>query len=136
MAELHLFGQIEGGSGFSQRRLFCKWGLHAGESWGELGGTGMDPQGTVTGAGDRYRLRTESAGTVRLELGVVTRNMARYGVCLELGTVTLGTQRVTLGTLGTQTVTLGTQRVTLGTRRVTLGIQTVTLGTLGTLGTQ
>ncbi|XP_066031133.1 LOW QUALITY PROTEIN: B9 domain-containing protein 2-like [Chamaea fasciata] len=173
MAELHLFGQIEGGSGFSQRRLFCKWGLHAGGAWTLLAGAGAgqtqldDPQvddvahwghpldmhlatrglqgwpklllevwhvdawgrrglagygvchvpsapgchrvtcvtwgprGTrgqrllgaggprlrvpevaVTGAGDRFRLRTESAGTVRLELGVLPRNMGTFGVAL------------------------------------------------------
>ncbi|KAM6989016.1 B9 domain-containing protein 2 [Passerculus sandwichensis] len=50
MAELHLFGQIEGGSGFSERRLFCKWGLHAGAAWTLLAGLGAgqtqldDPQ--------------------------------------------------------------------------------------------
>ncbi|XP_058678883.1 B9 domain-containing protein 2-like [Ammospiza caudacuta] len=173
MAELHLFGQIEGGSGFSERRLFCKWGLHAGAAWTLLAGVGAgqtqldDPQvddvahwghpldvhlatrglqgwpklllevwhvdtwgrrglagygvchvpsapgchrvtcvtwrprgtrrqrllGTggpelrvpevaVSGAGDRFRLRTESAGTVTLTLAVVARNMARYGVAL------------------------------------------------------
>ncbi|NXW93818.1 B9D2 protein, partial [Alopecoenas beccarii] len=40
MAELHLIGQIVGGSGFEQRRLFCTWGLHAGEgAHGTRGGT-------------------------------------------------------------------------------------------------
>ena len=38
MAEVHVIGQLLGASGFSQRRLFCKWGLHAGE-WG-AGGEG------------------------------------------------------------------------------------------------
>ncbi|NXP94941.1 B9D2 protein, partial [Passerina amoena] len=40
------------------------------------------PEAAVTGAGDRFRLRTETAGTVTLELGVVARNMARFGVAL------------------------------------------------------
>ncbi|XP_025000288.2 B9 domain-containing protein 2 [Gallus gallus] len=38
MAEVHLIGQLLGASGFSQRRLFCKWGLHAGGAWKLLGG--------------------------------------------------------------------------------------------------
>ncbi|XP_077049181.1 B9 domain-containing protein 2-like isoform X2 [Agelaius phoeniceus] len=173
MAELHLFGQIEGGSGFAERRLFCKWGLHAGAAWTLLAGAGAGqtqlddpqvdeaahwghpldlhlatrglqgwpklllqvwhvdawgrrglagygsvpvpsapgwhrlacatwrprgtrrqrllgtgapelrtPEATVTGPGDRFRLRTETAGTVTLELGVMARNMARFGVAL------------------------------------------------------
>ena len=44
MAEVHVIGQLLGASGFSQRRLFCKWGLHAGE-WGAGGkGGGADPR--------------------------------------------------------------------------------------------
>lgn len=31
MAELHVIRQLVGASGFPQRSLFCKWGLHAGE---------------------------------------------------------------------------------------------------------
>uniref|UniRef100_A0A8C2SS20 B9 domain-containing protein 2 n=1 Tax=Coturnix japonica TaxID=93934 RepID=A0A8C2SS20_COTJA len=38
MAEVHVIGQLLGASGFSQRRLFCKWGLHAGNAWKVLGG--------------------------------------------------------------------------------------------------
>ncbi|XP_064296151.1 B9 domain-containing protein 2 isoform X2 [Phalacrocorax carbo] len=38
MAEVHIIGQIVGGSGFSQRRLFCKWGLHTGSAWKLLSG--------------------------------------------------------------------------------------------------
>ncbi|KAM9514310.1 B9 domain-containing protein 2 isoform 1-T2 [Guaruba guarouba] len=38
MAELHLLGRIVGGSGFPQRRLFCKWGLQAGAAWRPLSG--------------------------------------------------------------------------------------------------
>ncbi|XP_041568433.2 B9 domain-containing protein 2 isoform X5 [Taeniopygia guttata] len=173
MAELHLIGQIESGCGFSERRLFCKWGLHAGAGWTLLAGAGAgqthldepqageaaqwghpldlhlgtrglqgwprlllevwhvdtwgrrglagygvcavpsapgchrvtvvtwrprgtrrqrllgpggpelrDPLGTATAATERFRLRTESAGTVRLRLGVVARHMARFGVAL------------------------------------------------------
>ncbi|NXT22742.1 B9D2 protein, partial [Syrrhaptes paradoxus] len=50
MAELHVIGQIVGGSGFPQRRLFCKWGLQAGGAWKLLSGSGSgqtqvdDPQ--------------------------------------------------------------------------------------------
>ncbi|NWS92379.1 B9D2 protein, partial [Toxostoma redivivum] len=40
------------------------------------------PEVAVAGAGERFRLRTESAGTVTLQLGVVARNMARFGVAL------------------------------------------------------
>ncbi|NWU73975.1 B9D2 protein, partial [Pterocles burchelli] len=174
MAELHLIGQIVGGSGFPHRRLFCKWGLHAGGAWKLLSGldsgqTQVDdpqaddvtywchpldvhfvtkglqgwpklhlqvwhqdelgrsevlgygfchvpvtpgchplacvtwrPRGTwrerwsqrwlgggpqlrapphlVTAATDRFRLRTEAAGTVHLQLGVVLRHFGRFGV--------------------------------------------------------
>uniref|UniRef100_A0A8B9RVT3 B9 domain-containing protein 2 n=1 Tax=Accipiter nisus TaxID=211598 RepID=A0A8B9RVT3_9AVES len=50
MAEVHVIGQIVGASGFPQRRLFCKWGLHAGGAWKLLSGLGSgqtqvdDPQ--------------------------------------------------------------------------------------------
>ncbi|XP_005533892.1 PREDICTED: B9 domain-containing protein 2 [Pseudopodoces humilis] len=172
MAELHLFGEIEGASGFSQRRLFCKWGLHAGGAWTLLAGAGAgqtqvdDPQvddvahwghpldmhlatkglqgwpklllevwhvdswgrrglagygvcavpsapgshlltcvtwsprgspgqrllgpgapqllrpEAAASAGERFRLRTESAGTVQLRLGVLPRHLQRFGVAL------------------------------------------------------
>ena len=36
MAEVHVIGQIVGGSGFPENRLFCKWGIHTGE-WGSPG---------------------------------------------------------------------------------------------------
>ncbi|XP_039589242.1 B9 domain-containing protein 2, partial [Passer montanus] len=39
------------------------------------------PEVAVT-AGDRFRLRTESAGSVRLQLGVVTRGLGTFGVAL------------------------------------------------------
>ncbi|NWQ94188.1 B9D2 protein, partial [Burhinus bistriatus] len=35
---------------------------------------------TVAGATDRFRLRTEAAGTVHLQLGVLLRHFGRYGV--------------------------------------------------------
>uniref|UniRef100_A0A3Q3WFX4 B9 domain-containing protein 2 n=1 Tax=Mola mola TaxID=94237 RepID=A0A3Q3WFX4_MOLML len=38
MAELHIIGQIVGGSGFPQSSLFCKWGVHAGGAWRLLSG--------------------------------------------------------------------------------------------------
>nr|XP_031363599.1 LOW QUALITY PROTEIN: B9 domain-containing protein 2 [Lonchura striata domestica] len=167
MAELHLFGQIESGCGFSERRLFCKWGLHPSvptdvptdvpsvptdvptdvpsvptdvptdvplspgwpklllevwhvDAWGRRGLAGYgvcavpsapgchrvtcvtwrprgtrrqrllgpgapelrDPAGAAAGAAERFRLRTEAAGTVRLRLGVLPRHMARFGVAL------------------------------------------------------
>ncbi|NXL79853.1 B9D2 protein, partial [Leptocoma aspasia] len=40
------------------------------------------PEVAVTGAGDRFRLRTEAAGTVRLQLGVLPRHLGRFGVAL------------------------------------------------------
>ncbi|XP_030330872.1 B9 domain-containing protein 2 [Strigops habroptila] len=176
MAELHLLGQIVGGSGFPQRRLFCKWGLQAGAAWRPLSGLTAgqthvdDPQAddvtywchpidvhyatkglqgwprlhvqvwhqdalgrrhvlgygfchvpaapglhsvrcatwrplgerrerlrrrwvgggaglaepaaaAAAGACDRFRLRCEAGGSVHLQLGVVLRHFARYGVC-------------------------------------------------------
>ncbi|NWY58956.1 B9D2 protein, partial [Chionis minor] len=177
MAEVHVIGQIVGASGFPQRRLFCKWGLHAGGAWKLLSGLGSgqtqvdDPQaddvaywchpldvhfatkglqgwpklhfqvwhqdgfgraevlgygfchvpatpgchalscvtwrprGTwrerwsrrlvgggpqlchpqapaavVAAASERFRLRSETAGTVHLQLGVLLRHFGRYGV--------------------------------------------------------
>ncbi|KAM9168549.1 LOW QUALITY PROTEIN: B9 domain-containing protein 2 [Mergus octosetaceus] len=172
MAELHVIGQLVGASGFPQRSLFCKWGLHAGSAWKLLEGlregqTQVDdpqagdmaywchpidvhyatkglqgwpklhlevwhqdslgrsellgygfchvpstpgchsltcvtwrPRGTwwerlsrfwlgggpqllapdPAYAADRFRLRTEAAGTVRVELGVILRHFERYGV--------------------------------------------------------
>lgn len=38
MAELHIIGQIVGGSGFPQTSLFCKWGVHTGGAWRLLSG--------------------------------------------------------------------------------------------------
>ncbi|NWV44564.1 B9D2 protein, partial [Grantiella picta] len=38
------------------------------------------PEAAVTTAGDRFRLRTEAAGTVRLSLAVISRNFGRFGV--------------------------------------------------------
>uniref|UniRef100_A0A3Q4N7S2 B9 domain-containing protein 2 n=1 Tax=Neolamprologus brichardi TaxID=32507 RepID=A0A3Q4N7S2_NEOBR len=38
MAELHIIGQIIGASGFPEKTLFCKWGIHTGEAWRLLSG--------------------------------------------------------------------------------------------------
>lgn len=32
MAEVHIIGQIVGGTGFPDHSLFCKWGIHTGLS--------------------------------------------------------------------------------------------------------
>ncbi|XP_068855208.1 B9 domain-containing protein 2-like, partial [Aphelocoma coerulescens] len=40
------------------------------------------PEAAVAGAGDRFRLRTEAAGTVRLQLGILPRHLGRFGVAL------------------------------------------------------
>ena len=38
MAELHVIGEIVGGSGFSSRGLFCRWGAVSGRNWDLLEG--------------------------------------------------------------------------------------------------
>ncbi len=38
MAELHLIGELAGGSGFPSSNLFCKWGLATGSAWKVLEG--------------------------------------------------------------------------------------------------
>ncbi|NXG00417.1 B9D2 protein, partial [Sakesphorus luctuosus] len=38
--------------------------------------------GIVAGGAERFRLRTESAGTVRVGLGVLPRNFGSFGVAL------------------------------------------------------
>ena len=38
MAEVHVIGEIAGGSGFPSQNLFCKWGLTAGGAWRLLEG--------------------------------------------------------------------------------------------------
>lgn len=38
MAEVHLIGQIVGASGFPEKSLFCKWGIHTGGAWKVLAG--------------------------------------------------------------------------------------------------
>lgn len=38
MAELHIIGQIVGGSGFSECSLFCTWAVHTGAAWRLLSG--------------------------------------------------------------------------------------------------
>mmetsp|Transcript_36972 Transcript_36972/g.82191 ORF Transcript_36972/g.82191 Transcript_36972/m.82191 type:complete len:177 (-) Transcript_36972:450-980(-) len=38
MAELHIVGQLVGGSGFPSQNLFCKWGIVAGRTWEMLEG--------------------------------------------------------------------------------------------------
>ncbi|XP_053908883.1 B9 domain-containing protein 2 isoform X2 [Cuculus canorus] len=174
MAEVHIMGQIVGGSGFPQSRLFCKWEVQAGGAWKLLEGaaagqTHVDapqagdvtywchpldvhfatkglqgwpklllevwhqddlgrtevlgygfchlpsgsgchalscvtwrPRGTwwerlrqrwlgggpqlrspetiTTGGSDRFQLRTETAGVVHLELGVLSRHLDSFGV--------------------------------------------------------
>ena len=38
MAEVHLIGELIGGSGFPSGDLFCKWGLAVGNAWKVLEG--------------------------------------------------------------------------------------------------
>lgn len=38
MAEVHLIGELVGGSGFPSGDLFCKWGLSVGSAWKVLEG--------------------------------------------------------------------------------------------------
>ncbi|KAI0207975.1 B9 domain-containing protein 2 [Lamellibrachia satsuma] len=38
MAEVHVIGQLVGGSGFPEHSLFCKWGVHTGSAWRVLAG--------------------------------------------------------------------------------------------------
>ena len=38
MAEVHLIGELVGGSGFPSGDLFCKWGLTVGSAWKVLEG--------------------------------------------------------------------------------------------------
>ena len=38
MAEVHLIGELVGGSGFPSGNLFCKWGLAVGGAWKVLEG--------------------------------------------------------------------------------------------------
>ena len=38
MAEVHLIGELVGGSGFPSGDLFCKWGLAVGNAWKVLEG--------------------------------------------------------------------------------------------------
>ena len=38
MAEVHLIGELVGGSGFPSGNLFCKWGLAVGNAWKVLEG--------------------------------------------------------------------------------------------------
>lgn len=33
MAEVHIIGRLDGGSGFPQSSLFCKWSIVAGTPW-------------------------------------------------------------------------------------------------------
>ncbi|NWX53258.1 B9D2 protein, partial [Steatornis caripensis] len=40
----------------------------------------LDPEALATGADERFRLRTETSGTVHLQLGVILRHFGRYGV--------------------------------------------------------
>lgn len=54
MAEVHIIGELVGGSGFPSGNLFCKWGLVVGSAWKVLEGlqegqTQVDhPQVTLT----------------------------------------------------------------------------------------
>ena len=38
MAEVHIIGELTGGSGFASSNLFCKWGMSVGPSWKVLEG--------------------------------------------------------------------------------------------------
>ena len=38
MAEVHLIGELLGGSDFPSGNLFCKWGLSTGSAWKVLEG--------------------------------------------------------------------------------------------------
>ncbi|NXV53925.1 B9D2 protein, partial [Uria aalge] len=38
------------------------------------------PRAAAAGPGERFRLRTEAAGSVHLQLGVLLRHFGRYGV--------------------------------------------------------
>ena len=38
MAELHIIGQVVGGSGFPSQDLYCKWSIVAGQNWSLLEG--------------------------------------------------------------------------------------------------
>jgi len=38
MAELHVIGEISGGSGFPSHNLYCKWSVHVEGSWSILAG--------------------------------------------------------------------------------------------------
>ena len=33
MAEVHAIGQLVSGSGFQEKALFCRWGIHTGGAW-------------------------------------------------------------------------------------------------------
>ncbi|NXX24015.1 B9D2 protein, partial [Podargus strigoides] len=44
------------------------------------GGPQLRTPDVAAGAPDRFRLRTEAAGSVHLELGVLLRHFGRYGV--------------------------------------------------------
>lgn len=54
------------------------WRERLSQFW--LGGGGPQPLTPDPGYGDRIRLRTGAAGTVRLELGVILGHFERYGV--------------------------------------------------------
>lgn len=38
MGEVHLIGELVGGSGFPSGNMFCKWGLTVGGAWKVLEG--------------------------------------------------------------------------------------------------
>ncbi|GAX75422.1 hypothetical protein CEUSTIGMA_g2866.t1 [Chlamydomonas eustigma] len=38
MAEMHVLGQLLGGSGFQSNNIFCKWGISTGRTWELLEG--------------------------------------------------------------------------------------------------
>ena len=38
MAELHVIGEVSGGSGFPSHNLYCKWSVHAEGTWSILAG--------------------------------------------------------------------------------------------------
>ena len=60
MAEVHVVGQLLGGTGFTERSLFCKWGIECGRQWDLLEGldggqTQVDEPPVRGGAGRRWR---------------------------------------------------------------------------------
>ncbi|NXU92141.1 B9D2 protein, partial [Xiphorhynchus elegans] len=56
------------------------WGARLAQRFLGGGPQLRSPSGVVAGGAERFRLRTESSGSVRLSLGVLPRNLGRFGV--------------------------------------------------------